>query len=142
MQQHSRPLWLAALASPWLATLGFCLYFALLVSADTAALDQWAEVMRAAFTRVLPGTYAAACVLLLPYAHWLRTRAMLSVPSVCAGTVMAGLVAAVSYGYVTLGWGSSPEPLALRLGVGLGLLLGLGFCLVAGVSPRRRTHAR
>lgn len=138
MRQHSRPFWPAALLNPWLATFGFCLYAVLFAPVDTPTRMQWPDILYAALTQVLPASYAAACGLLLPYAHWLRTRALLSVPSICAGTVVAGLAAAAGYSYITAG--AAPQPLALRLGVGLGLLLGLGFCLLAGVSPRRRAH--
>lgn len=137
MQQHTRPFWLAALISPWIAPVAFCLYLA--VMADASAPTATA-LITTALTRVLPISYAATLLLGLPYVYWLRARAALSVPSVCAGAVVAGLLLVVGYTTTTLGWGASPAPAALRAGVGLGLCLGLAFSIVAGVSLRQHRH--
>lgn len=141
MDQHTRPLWLAVVASPWAAPIAFSLYFAChdLLRFQTLALRNWSEVISSALLLMLPVSYIATCLLGLPYVLWLRARQALSVPSVCAGAAIAGLVAAFIYAWIFDVAGTAPDPVLIRIGVVTGLACGLGSCLLAGVRLRRPT---
>jgi len=139
MRQHTRPLWLAAVISPWAAPIAFMLYFAGhdLLQFGTLAFRNWAEVTFNALLLMLPGSYAATCLLGLPYILWLRTRHALSIPSVCAGATIAGLLAAFVYAWAFGVEDAAPDPVLIRTGVVTGLACGLSFCVLAGVRLRR-----
>lgn len=137
--QHSRPIWLATLVSPWAAPLAFALWYAYGPFSPEGPIlhiywSSFATLLPVALLFVLPASYAATCALGLPWVMWLRRRGMLTWLHVCAGAAVVGIVTAMLYGALasTGVW----QPLLALLGLFLGLLCGVSYCFVAGITIR------
>lgn len=140
MNQHSRPIWLAAMVAPVVSPFVLVLWstLTLLFETGTAGLEDW-PVLIVFFAFGLPPAYAAMLILGLPYVLWLRSRKALTFPLVCIGAMLSSMSVGTAYFWFV-------DPLIPPTGDGilllaaLGFLSGMVFCLVAGikVQPIRR----
>ena len=138
-KQHSRPIWLATVLSPWVAPLAFALWYAYgPFSPDgpnrSIYWGSFATMLPIALIFVLPASYVATCVFGLPWVLWLRRRGLLTWLPVCAGAAVTGAFTTMLYGAVAST--SALQPLFLLLGFSLGVLCGVSYCLVAGITIR------
>jgi hypothetical protein len=136
MNQHSRPIWFAALVTPWAAPLALVLWSTLVTfsTVGAAGFKDW-PVLFAFFLFGLPVTYAAMLIFGVPYVLWLRARGVLTFPFVCIGAVLVSVAAMPAYAWL-IGPRVPPNWFSMLLSVAFGLLSGSIFCIAAGITFR------
>lgn len=148
--QHTRPLWFAALLTTLVAPVGYVLW--VLAITLPGALEGQAtaptlvQVLAFSFALVLLASIIASFVLLLPSVLWLRarhrlTRGRVYVIAVIIGVIIAaicslGVAGVVLKSWPQVAWFPIAAVFALFSGVPLGLLSGFCFCLAAGITIR------
>jgi hypothetical protein len=133
--QHSRPLWVASLASP-VAALAGC--FLVLCGMELATGKRLAALEALDFLEViatfgLPIALVAMFFMGLPLVMLMRSQRMLTAENVCAAATVIAVVA--TFGFLTL-IGAWPDPDVLIWVPVMGALAGAVFCLVAGIRFR------
>jgi hypothetical protein len=136
--QHSRPLWLASLVTPFVALIA---WFVVVAALDVARSGPGSEVAFRMFGAIvmlgLPPAYGAMFLVGLPLLLLMRSQRMLTGPNVCLlATIVAVLTLITFFALIAEGW---PEVELLGWSVVIGLLAGVTFCLVAGISLRWRS---
>lgn len=134
--QHTRPIWLIAIVTPWVATLLFalwCSYGPLPTKSILLPVDRYpfgmAFVMASFF--VLPASYIATFIFGLPWVVWLRNHGRLTWLYVCSGSVVIGVITATLYGALISE--DTCKLLLTTLGIVFGLICGVSSCLAAGI---------
>jgi hypothetical protein len=133
-RQHSRPLWVATLATPLITPLA-C--FLVLLVAEFMGEHSSSESMFRAIGILymvgLPLAFGAMCLVGLPLVLLLRSQALLTPRYVLIGASVIGvLTIAAFFGLMDDSW----DPVLTLWGLGLGLFAGVVFCLVAGIPFR------
>jgi site-specific recombinase len=136
--QHSRPLWLAALLTPFALPIAYALIFMLGNAARGRELmsEEATRALSALVIFGLPISLVATFLLGLPFALLLRSKGWLNMPVVCGAAVIAGIVAFHVF-MLTLGGMAKVGILEIAISGTIGLFMGIVFCLIAGVRFRR-----
>lgn len=148
--QHTRPLWIAALLTSLVAPAGYVLWELALTLPGTlegqATSPPLVQVLAFSFGVVLLASIVATFVFLLPSVLWLRARNRLTRGRVYVIAVIIGVIITAIYSLAVAGvvlkswpeiaWLPIAAAFALFSGVPLGLLSGLCFCSAAGITIR------
>lgn len=121
--------WKAVLVAPLAVPVALCIW----IAASWQLHLRQADFYLAAGIVVVVGTVCGAiamAVLGLPYLLWLRAKDRLSWLAVCAGSTLAGIGMAAPF-WIQVSRQSALE--SALVGTGAGLLVGVVFCLVAGL---------
>jgi len=148
--QHTRPLWFAALLTPLVAPAAYILSMLGLalptVMEGQRTSPPLIQVLAFMFALVLLASSLATCIFVLPSALWLRARIQLTrgrlyiVAGIAGFTTTAvylpAVLAVMLKSWPQVGWFVYTTAFAVLFGIPLGLLSGYFFCLAAGITIR------
>jgi hypothetical protein len=141
--QHSRPLWLAALLTPFALPISYALMF--MVGNAARGRDLMSEEATRALSALvlfgLPISLVVTFLLGLPFAFVLRSKGWLNMPVVCGAASIAGIVAFRVF-MLILGGMEKVGILEIAISAAIGLFMGIVFCLIAGIRFRRAAATR
>jgi hypothetical protein len=133
--QHSRPLWVATIATPLLTPLAlFLVLMVIEYTSDHPSPESLFRAIGIIFLLGFPLALGAMCLVGLPLVLLLRSQKMLTPGYVLIGASVTGVLTMAAFTGMTSGaW----DPVLTLWGLGLGFFAGLVFCLVAGIPFRR-----